>query len=120
MQKILKYQGFLPKLKKLGFSGGEGGLPSGEVGDVDDGRRVLLKQPDSGELVGLQLPRRRHDERRRGAHIGDEESHRYRERSSKDEDGIKKRGARIRRGGGVRRSEEFNRRGFIVGLEAKF
>jgi len=38
-------------------------LPHGEVGDVDDGGRVLLEEAHGGELVRLQLPRRGDHER---------------------------------------------------------
>ena len=39
------------------------GVPHGEVGDVDDGGRVLLEEAHGGELVRLQLPRRGDHER---------------------------------------------------------
>lgn len=50
-----------------------GFLPHGEVGNVDDGGRVLLEEAHGGELVGLQLPRRGDDERGGGAGVAEDQ-----------------------------------------------
>lgn len=67
---------------------GEGILLDGEVGDVDDGRSVLLEEADGGELVGLELPRWGDDERGGGVDVGYEEGDGEGDRGADEEDGV--------------------------------
>lgn len=52
------------------------GLPGSKVGYVNNRGGILLKETDSGELIGLQFPGSSDDESRSGIDMGEEEGSR--------------------------------------------